>query len=205
LFEPATEGNNSDFPQRLYCIALLYHGKNLMLSASHRRFALLALAFALFVTTRTMAAQSSPEAILQPADAAKILPDSVFFRGQSAPIQKRNASGVRFADGMYLLTALVDNSGYSTGVREKYQATFITEVPLTIDGHPLPAGAYGVGFIAGNHFVVMDVGAHDLLTATSMHDEKLHRPRPLLILPADTTGAYRLCFGRDCVSFERAK
>ena len=176
-----------------------------MLSASCRRFALLALSSALFLTARAVPAQPSPEAILQPADAAKILPDAVFFRGQSASVQKRNSSGVRFADGMYVLTALVDNSGYSTGVKEKYQAYFITEAPLTIDGHPLPAGVYGVGFIAGNHFVVMDVGAHDLFTATSLHDEKLPRPRPLLILPADTAGAYRLCFGRDCVGFERAK
>ncbi|HEX3470066.1 MAG TPA: hypothetical protein VHT28_02670, partial [Silvibacterium sp.] len=79
---------------------------------------------ALRVIAQTSPAQ--PDTVLHPADVTKILPGSVFFRGQSATTQERNSGGVRFADGFYVLVSMVDNSGYSTGIQEKYQAYFIT-------------------------------------------------------------------------------
>src|ERR1700730_9833338 len=104
------------------------------------------------------------DAVLKPADVQKLLPASVYYKGQSAPTQLRNSGGVKFADGSYVLSTLVDTSGYSSDVQAKYQAYFITEVALKIGGHDLPAGIYGVGFIGGDKFIVTDVGAHDLFT-----------------------------------------
>jgi len=146
-------------------------------------------------------AQTAP-AILHAAEAAKVLPDAVFFRGQSATVQARNSAGIRFADGMFVLTALVDNSGYSSGVQQKYQACFITEVPLNFSGHTLKPGAYGVGIVK-DHFIVMDIAAHDLFTAPATHDAELKRPTPLQLNPDGDH--YRLYFGRDYVSFVPAK
>ena len=107
---------------------------------------------------------------LTASEAAKLLPATVFFRGQSAPIQARNSSGVQFNKNALLLVTLVDTAGYSSSVQEKYQAYLITEASLDIEGHRLPPGAYGCGFIAGNTFVVMDIGGHDLF---SIHSTKL--------------------------------
>lgn len=149
---------------------------------------------------------AQPEAILHPADMTKLLPATVFFRGQTATTQARNSGGVRFADGFFFLTALVDNSGYSTGIQEKYQAYLITEVPLSFDGHTLPPGAYGAGIVKGANsmqFVVQDLGAHDLLQAAAANDAKLHRPTPLQVMAGSATGKYRLYFGRNFVEFER--
>lgn len=144
--------------------------------------------------------------ILTADQAAKILPQSVFFRGQSAPIQGRNSAGVRFPDQMLMLVALVDTSGYSSQVQSKYQAYFITESPLDIDGHRLPPGAYGCGFLNGNSFLVQDLGAHDLFTANATPDAVLHRPKPLQILAApDANGAYRLYAGRTYVTIRLAQ
>jgi hypothetical protein len=140
--------------------------------------------------------------ILKPADMAKVFPATVFYRGQSATTQLRNSGGVKFADGFYILTSLVDTSGYSTGVAAKYQAYFITEVPIQIGGERLVPGAYGVGFVAGHKFIVTDLGAHDLLTATSSTDSDLKRPMPLQVLP-DPAHGYRLYAGREYVVFER--
>lgn len=167
--------------------------------------ALLLFAFTLPVFAQAAAAQ--PEAVLKPADLTKILPGSVFFRGQSATTQLRNSGGVRFADGYLMLAALVDNSGYSSGVQEKYQAYFITEVPLTIGDHRLMPGAYGVGILRGAQpqFVVEDLGAHDLFETTAVNDAKLHRPVPLQVVAGDSAGKYRLYMGRNYVEFEREK
>jgi len=101
----------------------------------------LALIAALALTLTGVATAQAPktgdapakESVLKAADVGtKLLPDKVWFRGQNAPVQGRNSGGVRYADGFYVLVTLVDNSGYSSGVREKYQAYFITEVPLEV-------------------------------------------------------------------------
>src|SRR5258708_7800865 len=75
----------------------------------------------------------------------KLFPETVFFRGQSAPVQMRNTGGVHFADDAYVLAGMVDNSGYSSGLRQKYQAYLLTEVPLQIGGQSVKPGAYGFG------------------------------------------------------------
>jgi hypothetical protein len=183
--------------------------------ASRMRAPGLLLLLTLLVTTLPSAPRlsaqttaSQPEAVLHAADTTKILPDSVFFRGQSATTQARNSGGVRFADGYYFLAALVDSSGYSTGVQEKYQAYLITEVPLSFDGHRLAPGAYGAGIVkssASPQFVVQDLGAHDLFQAAATNDAKLHRPTPLQVVAGDSPGKYRLYFGRNYVEFERTQ
>jgi len=147
------------------------------------------------------AAQATGDAVLSAAEATKVLPASVFFRGQSATTQLRNSGGVKFADGMFVLSTLVDTSGYSSDVQAKYQAYFITEVPIKIEGHDLPAGIYGIGFIPGNKFIVLDVGAHDLFTVTSHPDAELKRPMPLKVTAGK--GGFRLYEGRNYVTFAR--
>lgn len=148
-----------------------------------------------------MAAQSA-DTVLKATDAQKLLPASVFFRGQSATVQMRNSGGVKFADGYYVLAGAVDTSGYSTDVQSKYQDYFITEVTITIGGHTLAPGAYGVGFIAGNKFAVLDIGGHDLFSVDSGTDAQLKRPMPLMVT-TDPAGGFRLYSGRRYVSFKR--
>ncbi|MGC2163324.1 MAG: hypothetical protein WA634_15560 [Silvibacterium sp.] len=168
--------------------------------------ALLVVAFSFPVFGQLVAAP--PEGILHPSDLTNILPGRVFFRGQSATTQLRNSGGVRFADGAMMLAALVDNSGYSSGIQEKYQAYLITETALDFGGHQLAPGAYGVGIVkAGDDlkFVVMNLAAQDVFQAAANHDAKLHRPTPLQVMAGSGAGAYRLYLGRNYVEFARAK
>ena len=182
-----------------------------MKAVSCLRAAFLFLALMLVSDTPLMLAQApagNTDTVLHAADMTKILPGSVFFRGQSATTQGRNSGGVRYADGFFTFAALVDNSGYSTGIQEKYQAYFITEVPITIGGHALAPGAYGTGIVKnanGQQFVVLDIGAHDLFTTDAVNDAKFHRPTPLQVTEGEAPGKYRLYFGRNYVEFERAK
>jgi len=155
----------------------------------------------MFTASAPILAQGG-DTVLKPADAEKLLPPSVFYRGQSATTQVRNSGGVKFADGYYVLSSLVDTSGYSTAVAAKYQAYFINEVPIKIGGHRLSPGAYGVGFIAGSKFVVTDLGAHDVFTVSSTADSAIKRPMPLQVL-ADPVHGFRLYAGRQYVVFER--
>lgn len=143
--------------------------------------------------------QSAPTgSVLNAAEAAKLFPASVFFSGQSAPVQARNSGGIKFGDRMLVLAALIDTSGYSSAVQQKYQSYLITEGAILINGQLLPPGAYGAGFVAG-HFGVMDIGGHDMFSVDAAHDSKLKRPTPLQFIAGGSTGEFRLYQGRDYV------
>jgi hypothetical protein len=151
-------------------------------------------------------AATGKEAVLKASEiSTKLFPDKVFFRGQVANVQMRNAGGVRYADGLLVLAALVDNSGYSSALREKYQAYLITELSLEIGGQTLKPGAYGCGFLEGNKFVVMDIASNDLFQVGSTRDTEIRHPVPLQILATSVGGKYRFYQGRDYIELHRAK
>ncbi len=156
------------------------------------------------VVTRAQQPKLSHEALLPAAEAARLLPGQVFFRGQSATTQTRNSAGVEFTDGMYALFTLVDNSGYSSGIQQRYQAYLLTEVPLQFGEQKLPPGAYGIGMV-GERFVVMDIGAREVFTVPTRHDADIKRPSPLQIDADAGPGRYRLYFGRNYVTFWHAQ
>jgi hypothetical protein len=188
----------------------IFDRKTTMLRKSLRSFLLLALAIPALCAARQDSAPKNQSGKLAEAklltaqEAGKLLPDAVFFRGQSAPIQTRNSGGVQFAKGSLFLVALVDTSGYSSSVQEKYQAYLITETPITIENHRLEPGAYGCGFLANNNFIVMDIGGHDLFSVHSTKDADLRRPSPLQVLQSSGGSGYRLYAGRDYVNFMQA-
>ena len=137
--------------------------------------------------------------LLSHAEVEKLMPASVFFSGRSASVQLRNASGVRLQSGALILSGLVDTSGYSSGVQEKYQAYLLTETPLLFGSYTLAAGAYGVGFV-GDHFLVMNIAGDTLTTASAARDAAIARPVPLQITH-ESSGGYRLYAGRSYVEF----
>jgi hypothetical protein len=156
---------------------------------------------------RAQSALPKPETdtVLKASDIKpKLFPETVFFRGQTAPAQMRNTAGIHFSDDLYVLAGLVDNSGYSTGIREKYQAYLLTEVTLRFGTETLKPGAYGMGFLEGGKFVVLDLAANDVLQARSEKDTAMKRPVPLQIIAAGN-GTYRLHAGREYVEFSRAR
>lgn len=159
------------------------------------------LALAILAAPAAMTAQGKATA-LQPAALQKLIPPRVFYRGQTTTTELRNSGGVKFGDGYYFLASLVDTSGYSNEVASKFQAYFITEVPVRVGGVKLGAGVYGIGFLADNKFTVTDVGGHTVLTTDSATDSKLERPRPLEVLAAPG-GGFRLYEGRKYVALER--
>ncbi|HZC44762.1 MAG TPA: hypothetical protein VE195_11335 [Acidobacteriaceae bacterium] len=141
--------------------------------------------------------------ILSPHEVGALMPHSVFFRGQTATVQLRNTYGLRLADGTTVLAGLVDNSGYATSIQQKYQGYLLSETTLTINGETLPAGAYGFGFVANDAFIVMDLGAHQLIKVTSKTDSAMPHPRPLQIVAGSPPGSYRLYEGRRFISIRK--
>ena len=129
-----------------------------------------------------------------------LFPATVYFSGQTATVQLRNAGGVRWSEGKQTLFGMVDSGGYSTGMRERYQFYILSDVSIDIAGKRLPAGAYGAGFLSDKGLEVMDIGGTELFHAPVKHDAAMQRPRPLQVIDGGS-GRYRLCLGRDYVDF----
>lgn len=123
--------------------------------------------------------------IVTGADLTRLVPNSFYFKGQSAPTQTRNTAAARFGADRFVIVGLVDTSGYSAEVRAKYEGFFITDSPIKVNGETLPTGAYGFGFSNDGKMNVMDLSGKDVLSVSSTNDKALRRPRPLMMTRSD--------------------
>jgi hypothetical protein len=145
-------------------------------------------------------AQQAAKHVLTSDELNKTVPTEYFFRGQKAPVQLRNAVGFQLADGKMVLAALVDASGYSTAIQQKYQGMLITEVKVDIGGSELGPGQYGFGFTGDGKFVVMDVGNNDVLSTAVQTEPDLKRAVPLKLV--EDGAGYKLYAGKKWVALK---
>ena len=151
---------------------------------------------ALLICAVSVAAQNGAT-ILSGADLTRVVPTGFYFQGLSAPTQMRNAAAVRFGKDRYVISGIVDTSGYSADVRAKYVGFLITDSPITLNGESLAPGAYGFGYPNEGKLTVMDLSGKDLLSVSTTNDKALRRPRPLMM--AADPGGVRLYAGKDYV------
>ena len=144
-------------------------------------------------------AQKAAQHLLSADELKTTVPADFFFRGQKAPTQLRNSAGFQRADGKVTLASLVDVSGYSTALQQKYQGMLITESKLNIGESALAPGEYGFGF-AADKFVVMNVAGEDALSISYQTDTEMKRPVPLKLV--EDGAGYRLYAGKKWVALK---
>ena len=145
-------------------------------------------------------AQQASKHVLSADEVKKATPTEYFYRGQKAPVQVRNAVGFQLADGKMMLASLVDASGYSTAIQQKYQGLLITETKLDIGGSTLGPGQYGFGFAADGKFVVMDVANNDVLSTPYQTDQALQHAVPLKLV--EDGDGYKLYAGKKWIAIK---
>jgi len=143
-------------------------------------------------------AQQVSRHLLSTDELKKAVPTEYFYSGQKAPTQLRNSAGFQLADGKMTLAALVDASGYSTAIQQKYQGLLITEGKLNIGGSELTPGQYGFGFAADGKFVVMNVANQDVLSVAYQTEADLKRAVPLKMI--EDGDGFKLYAGKKWVS-----
>src|SRR5262245_17675561 len=136
-------------------------------------------------------------AVLAGAELTRVVPTGFYFQGLSAPTQMRNSAAARFGKDRYVISGLVDTSGYSADVRAKYVGFLITDSAIRLNGESLQPGAYGFGFATEGKLTVMDLSGKDLVSVSITNDKDLKRPRPLM-MAADGNGV-RLYNGKNYV------
>jgi hypothetical protein len=136
--------------------------------------------------------------ILTKIETQKITPSHYFYGGQVAPVQLRNAAAFRNAGGKVVVAALVDVSGYSSAIAEKYQGLLLTEGTIHIGDKSLGPGSYGIGATPDGKFVITDIGANVITSSEFTNDATLKRPVPLK-MSADGTNV-RLYLGKKYIT-----
>lgn len=150
------------------------------------------------LTAVALSQQTNKPGVIPSDQLKKVVPTDFFFDGQVAGVQLRNSVAVRNAAGKIVEAGLVDTSGYSANIQEKYQGFLITETKLTIEGTSVPAGAYGFGFGTDGKFRIMDLGQNEIATSSYQTDANLKRAVPLMIVPQGNE--YRLYAGKKYVT-----
>jgi hypothetical protein len=136
--------------------------------------------------------------VLVGAELTRVVPPGFYFEGLSAPTQMRNSAAVRFGAKRYVISGLVDTSGYAADVRSKYEGFFITDSPITINGRDLGTGAYGFGFSDNGKMQILDLAGNQILSVSTTKDSALKRPRPLMM--AKSADGIRFYNGKDYVT-----
>lgn len=133
--------------------------------------------------------------VLAGSELSRVVPPGFYFQGLSAPTQMRNSAAARWEKDRHVIAGLVDTSGYSADVREKYQGFLITDSDITIGGKTLKSGAYGFGFSNDEKLNIMDLAGNQIVSVSTSKDSKLRRPRPLMMAKSDE--GVRLYSGKD--------
>lgn len=153
----------------------------------------LVLSFVLLLGT----ASAQGPVILGSDELSKVVPTNFYFEGQIGPTQMRNAAAIRFGSNHHFIAALVDTSGYASGVRGKYEGLIITDAKISVGGVELAIGAYGFGFSEDGKLNFLDIGGNLLNSVSAPKDSKLQSPRPLAIIKSGND--LRLYRGRNYV------
>jgi len=133
--------------------------------------------------------------ILTDPELKQVVPSAFYFKGQSAPTQMRNSAAARFGAQRFVIAGMVDTSGYSADIRERYQGFLITDSAITINGSDLAVGAYGFGFTSDGKFNVFDLAGRELFSVSTKSEPRIKLPRPLMMTSTDE--GVRLYSGKD--------
>ena len=135
------------------------------------------------------------------------MPADIYLEGNHIPVEKRNASVMKNAAGKRVLIAIIDTTGYSSQIKQKYIGMVITETKLSVCGNTLGVGSYGFGLerpdAASNAdatFRVYDQAGDKVGECAAKKDDSIKQPRPLVV--ETKTSPARLLLGKYAVEIK---
>jgi len=168
-----------------------------------KRFgALVLVAFAILISTpRGACAQGAFEQLFGKAFESAI-PNDFYLEGNRIPVEKRNAALLKTPAGARLVLGLIDTTGYSSQIKQKYVGMLITEGTLSVCDVSLSVGSYGFGLekpaatsSADAKFFLYNQAGEKVGDCAAKKDNALKQPKPLNAVLSKEGGA-RLYLGR---------
>jgi hypothetical protein len=136
------------------------------------------------------------------------VPDRFYLETNAIPVQKRNAAFLQAPGGSHILFALLDTSGYSSMVQEKYKGMIITEGKVFVAGDKLSAGSYGFGVEIPSDtadqtakLILYNQAGEKLAVFAAKKDNQIKRPLPLQVV-VEKGGTAKLYLGRHWIELE---
>ncbi len=130
------------------------------------------------------------------------MPKDFYLEGNAIPTEKRNAALVKNPAGARVLVALIDTSGYSSQIQQKYSGMLIAEGRVSVCGSNVAVGSYGFGLEkppaksdGDAKFYLYDQAGGKVADCAAKKDDQLKTPRPLQVVLSGE-GAARLYLGR---------
>jgi len=111
-----------------------------------------------------------------------------YLEGNAIPTQKRNTVVLKGADGKRMVFGLLDTSGYSAEIQQKYAGMMIVERKVTVGGAAVGTGAYGFGLQkptpaeGPGKLMVYDVAGAKVGEMAAQYDAALAQPVPLQVV-----------------------
>ena len=116
----------------------------------------------------------------------RAVPKDFYLEGNAIPAEKRNAALLKTPAGMRVLFALLDTSGYSSQVQEKYLGMLIAEGGLFVGEINVGVGSYGFGLErpsapnpGAGRFLLYNQAGEKVGECVARKDLQLNTPRPL--------------------------
>jgi len=138
----------------------------------------------------------------------KALPKDFYLEGNAIPTEKRNAALLKTPEGARVLLALIDTTGYSSQIKQKYSGMIISEGKLSVCGQALGVGSYGFGLEkpaatsnADATLFVYDQGGGKVAECAAKKDTKIAQPKPLRVV-LGMGGPAKLYLGRYAVELQ---
>jgi hypothetical protein len=147
--------------------------------------AILALGLASFARP-VLAAEGFQVVSGKPAESA--IPSDFYLEGNRIPVQKRNAVLVKCPAGGRIVMGLIDTTGYSSQIQQKYEGMIISETDFTVGGQKVGVGSFGFGHTKpaatsndDMKLMIYNQAGHKLAEATGKKDTGLATPSPLQV------------------------
>lgn len=141
----------------------------------------------------------------------KAVPKDFYLEGNSIPVEKRNSVLALTPSGARLVAGLIDTSGYSSQVQQKYIGMLISEGSVEVCGKRVGVGSYGFGLVRAHgapgkmegpaRFNLYNQAGHEVGSCEAPWDAKFEHPRPLDLVPG-AAGSARLYLGRNWVELK---
>jgi hypothetical protein len=135
------------------------------------------------------------------------LPKDFYLEGNAIPTEKRNAALLKGPSGARLLFALLDTSGYSSQIQQKYIGMMINEGATSICGNAVAVGSYGFGLVkpqpggaGGAAFNLYNQAGEKVAGCAATPDTAIRQPKPLQVV-VSKNGPARLYLGRYWLEF----
>jgi hypothetical protein len=119
----------------------------------------------------------------------RAVPTDFYLVGEHIPVEARNAAVLKTEKGARVVVALIDTTGYTSQIRQKYIGMLISETKLSVCSISIGVGSYGFGLDrpaatsnADAKFMLYNQAGEKLGECAAKKDNTVKQPKPLSVV-----------------------